>query len=284
MKIVVIGATGFLGTKLNNILSKKHEVIGTYYKKKEKNLEYLDASNFEEVKKFLLSHKPNIIIDTIGLANFSICEKNPKLAEKINYLTAKNIAKISKLINAKIIFISSSYIFDGRKGDYNEEDIPTPSSEYGKTKLMAEKEFLKIKGSIILRVDFFYGYNGKNKNNGIIDEVFPKKEIYVRNPEQIKSPILIDDIAKIIEFLIKEEKSGIFNIASKEKMKKYDLLKILAETLNEKCKISINSIENPNLNIPHISTLNISKIENLGIKTHSLKDGIKIIREQIKNN
>lgn len=280
MKIAIIG-TGFLGTKILEFFSEKHKTVGTYFEKKEKGLHYLDATKFEDVEDFLLKHRPDVVIDTIGLSNYSICEKNPELAEKINYLTAKNISKVSKLINAKMIFISSIYVFDGKKGEYTEEDLPNPINVYGKTKIMAEEEVLKIKDSIILRIDILYGYNGKDEDNGLIDELFPKKEIEVRNPEQIRHPILTDDVARIIEFLVEKKESGIFNAASKEKIKKYDFLKTLAESLNEKCKILIPQTENSNLIFPNTSTFNTSKIENLGIKTHTLKEGIEIIKKQI---
>ena len=73
MKIVIVGASGFLGTKLMDILSKNHEVIGIDINENNK-ISYLDATDFEEVREFLEKHKPEVIIDTVGIPDYSICE------------------------------------------------------------------------------------------------------------------------------------------------------------------------------------------------------------------
>ena len=167
MKIVIFGAGGFLGTKLMKILSKDYEVIGTDINGKE-GMTKLDATNKQEIKVFLLNHKPDVVIDTIALTSSVACEKNQELAKKLNYETAKNIAEVCKLISAKMIFISSSYIFNGEKGDYKETDKANSLLEYSKTKIIAEEEVLKLDNSIVLRVDIMYGYNGKTKSKRVL--------------------------------------------------------------------------------------------------------------------
>src|SRR3989344_7038530 len=143
MKIAVIGASGFLGRKCYDSLSKENEVVGTYFGKKHNYLIELDATKKEDVESFLHKYKPEVVIDTVALTSSTKCEQNPDLAESLNYLTAKNISEISKEIGAKVFFISSSYVFDGEKGNYVEEDPANPLNVYGKTKLMAEREVLK---------------------------------------------------------------------------------------------------------------------------------------------
>ncbi|PJA71274.1 NAD(P)-dependent oxidoreductase, partial [Candidatus Pacearchaeota archaeon CG_4_9_14_3_um_filter_30_11] len=135
MKIAIFGSLGFLGTKLKNVFLKSgHQILGI--DNNESSEFKIDATNFEQVSSFLEKERPDLIIDTIGLTSSLECEKYPNKAILLNYKTAKNISQASKKINIPLIFISSSYVFDGKKGNYSEEDKPSPLNEYGKTKVL----------------------------------------------------------------------------------------------------------------------------------------------------
>ena len=266
------------------ILSIDHEVVGTYSKTNINGLYKLNATNKEEVSKFLLEHNPDVVINTIALTSSVACEKNPKLAEELNYSTAKNITEISKEIGAAVVFISSSYVFDGLSGNYTEEDIPNPTTQYGKTKVMAEKKILELKNGIVLRVDTMYGYNGKEYNTGIIQNIFSNKDIVLGNPDQMRQPLLADDLADIIVSLVKEKKKGIFNVAGPDKISMLNFIKKLKLLTRNESKIHI--LEEKNLSVRALknSTLDISKINSIGIKTHSLDKGLGIITKQLIEN
>lgn len=282
MKIAIIGASGFLGTKLMNVLSKEHEVIGTYSNNKKDSLLRLDATNEIEVKQFLLKNKPELVIDTIALTSSVVCEKDPSLCEALNYKTAKNILEACKIINAKMVFFSSTYIFDGEKGNYNEEDTPNPLNEYGKKKVMAEKELLNYPSSIILRVDIMYGFNGKNEENGVFGgSILEGNKVELRIPDQVRTPLFVDDVPRAILFLVEKNQTGIFNLAGKDKIKMIDFLKDL-ERIVRKDSLVTSAISNEKslVKTPLNSTLNISKIERLGFKPHSLKEGLKLLENQ----
>lgn len=282
MKIAIIGGSGFLGTKLMNILSKDNEVIGTYSKNKKENLVQLDATNEHKVKDFLLKHKPDVVIDTIALTSSVACEKDPILCKLLNYQTAKNILEGCKLINATMVFFSSTYIFNGEKGNYGEEEIPTPLNEYGKTKIMAEKEILKYPNSIIIRVDIMYGFNSKNEKNGVFGgSILSGNKTELRIPDQLRQPLFADDVPDTILFLLKKEKKGIFNLAGKTKIKMIDFLKSMEKIIREESLVSISSDQNQShVQMPFNATLNTSKIENLGFKIHSFEEGLKLLKKQ----
>ena len=220
MKIIIFGAAGFLGTKLMNYLSKDNKIIGADINKEE-NIEKIDATDKEEVRIFLLNHKPDIVVDTVALTSSVACEKNPELGKKLNYQTAKNIAEACKEIGVKMIFISSSYVFDGEKGDYDEKDETNATNEYAKTKLMAEEEVLKLKNSLVLRIDMIYGmYKGKVRYGaGFIED-----GAEVGYSDQIKKPLFVEDVPKIILELIQKDEKGIFHLGGPETMKMIDFL------------------------------------------------------------
>ena len=281
MKIAIIGSSGFLGTKLMKILSKYHNVIGASRNPRQGEIP-LDATDKQQVRNFLFYQRPNIVIDTVALTSSADCESNPQKAYDLNYLTTKNIAQFCKEIKAKMIFISSSYVFDGENKNYKEEDFPNPLNEYGKTKLMAEKEVLNLENSIVIRLDIMYGYNGKNQQNGVFDMILSRKLIELREPNQIKAPVFIEDVASIILELIDKDQRGIFHVAGNDKISILKFLKKLEKIVRETSKISVLKNNKIKLKIPKDSSLDISKIKKLKIKTHSLDEGLEILKEQFK--
>jgi dTDP-4-dehydrorhamnose reductase len=282
MKIVIIGACGFLGTKLISFLSQKNEVIGADIRPDSERIIRLDAADKNAVRNFLLKINPEIVIDTVALTSSVACEKNPKLAYKLNYLTAKNIAEVCKEINTKMIFISSTYLFDGKKGNYNEEDEIKPVNEYGRTKSLAEKEVFKLDKYLLIRLDVMYGYNGKDKPNGVFNWILAGDEVALREPYQIRQPILVEDVVSAINILIEKNKKGVFHLAGPTRIKMIDFLKKLETLMRKESKIKI-SFKKPEIEmkIPLNATLDISKMTKLGIKTCSLEEGIGIIRKQL---
>ncbi len=280
MKIVIFGLSGFFGTKALEVLFKNNEVIGAGITTEEKFK--VDATSKSEVRKFLLKYKPQVVIDSIGLTSSMQCEQNPDLAYSLNYLTAKNISEVVHEIGAIMVFISSSYIFDGKRGNYTEKDQPSPENEYARTKIMAEKEILKNPKSIILRVDIMYGYNGINKKNGVFDMILSGNQIQLREPNQLRQPVFIDDVLEIIRGLINKKQFGIFHVAGSTRIKMSDFLKKLELLVRKDSKIGIsNAKPELEIKIPKNATLDTSKIKKLGIKTHSLDEGLNIMKRQL---
>jgi len=280
MKIVIIGASGFLGTKLMNLLLKENEVIGASIPFSG-NFKELDATNKEQVFYFLKKENPEVVIDLVALTSSLACEQNPKLCKKLNFETAKNIADACKEINATMIFVSSSYVFDGKKGNYTEEDITNPLNQYGKYKVLAEKEVLKLKKSIVLRTAIMYGYNGKDKPNGVFDKVLSGENIILGDPTQLRNPLFVDDVAVIISSLLKKKQSGLFHMAGPENMTMFDFLKKLEGIVRKDSKIVLDFPKKSLVVHPKKDTLDISKLNLLGIKTHSFKEGLKLLKKQV---
>lgn len=278
MKIVIFGGEGFLGTKLKEIFLKRgHAVFDVGYRKKSKYK--VDATIQSQVSKFLKSKRPDIIIDVVALTNSVECEKNKALAKKLNFTTAKNISLASREVSAKLFFISSSYVFNGERGNYSEEDKTSAQGAYAETKLHAEREILKEEINTVLRVDLLYGYNKNNRPNGIFGKILSGEKIFLGNPNQIRSPLFIEDVPEIIERLYLLKKSGIFHLAGPDKIKMVDLILKLEKLIRRDSKIYL--IKSKKLLVPakKDSSLRISKINKLDIKTTSIKEGLKLIKE-----
>ncbi len=283
MKILIIGG-GFLGTRLYHHFSKNHEVVLATLNQKNSNDIPLDATNPKEVDILFEKIKPKVVIHTVALTSSVACENNPDLAKKLNFETTKNVAQAARKFNSKIFFISSSYLFDGLVGNYLESDEPKSSLVYSKYKIQAEKEVLKLKDSVVLRVDIMYGYNSPNEKNSFLDSILNELEITIGNPNQIRSPVLVEDVAKSILEITDKNASGIFNIVGDEKIKHLDFLNKLSKGLGKNPKIKIMKESDLSVKPLNNSSLNNSKIKSLGIKFHSLGEGINLIEARLVNS
>lgn len=281
MKIIIFGASGFLGEKIFNELSKEHEVIGTCFSSEENSLSKIDASNFNEVNSFLKTQKPNIVIDAIALSSSLDCERNPNKCKRINYITAKNIAQSCNEINAKMIFISSSYVFDGEKGDYFEEDKENPKNEYSRWKVEAEKEVSKLNDYLILRIDLLFGVYKRKIRFGT--RLLDKNKIELGFPNQIRSPIFSNDVPKMIKGLIKKNQKGVFHLSYLEKISSVEFIKKLFQISGMKEKIEMVDSSNWIVKSPKDSSLNPSKIISIGININSLEEGLNQLKEEINH-
>jgi len=288
MKILIIGASGFVGEKIYNVLSSDFEVIGTYSTKKKHNFEHLDMSNRESVIKLISKIKPNVVIHTAGITNVDFFEENPEEIQRVNIQGAKNIIHACLKINSKLIDISTDYVFDGEKGNYTEEDRPNPISVYGKAKL-EEEDLVKNSGLnyLILRISVPYGYNAsydkQTFEKWIINNLKNNKEIKVID-DQFNTPTLIDDIANAVKKLIELNRTGIYHVTGSEKISRYDFALKVTEIfgLNEDL---IKKLKTKDLNWkakrPKDSSLNINKLRKEGINMSNINEGLNKMKKQM---
>ncbi len=283
MKILITGAHGLLGTKLMKILSKKFDVIGTDIKDSDYQL---DISIKKKVIVLFNKIKPDIIIHCAAYTDVDGCEINKKQAYNVNVIGTKNIAKASELINAKLMYISTDFVFDGKKGNYNEKDKPNPLSYYAQTKYEGEKFVREHPNHLIARSSVLYGYNHENDNfnftKWIIDSLKEGKQLRIVT-DQINSPTLIDDIAYALIKLF--DKNGIYNVVGPEAMSRYGFAVKIAEVFgfDKKLITPITSKEFPQKAVrPKDVSLDISKIKKLGIKMSNVKKGAMKIKKQMR--
>ena len=279
MKIAIFGI-GFLGSKLMEFFSKKFEVVGVDINPKNNLIRELDATNEKEIEDFLFKEKPDIVVDTIAIASYFVCENNHELCERINYDTAINIVKLCEKINAQMIFISSSYVFDGQKGNYSETDLTNATNEYARLKILGEKMVLKLKKSIVIRAEPMYGFDKQENQLKAGTNTF-ENDVKTGYSDIIRNPVFINDIPKIILNLIQNNQKGIFHIAGPNKMKWSEFLIKLASLINAEDKIISIDISNWVLKPPHDSSLNTLKIASLGIKTTPFEIALKELGREI---
>ena len=232
MKVVVLGI-GFQGgyvldtLKINGISSE-----GTNYQNISNSIK-LNATNIEEVEKYLISVKPETVINCVGIGDIDFLEKNPTIAYKINSDSAKNIAKICNKLGIYMIHISTDSVFDGQTGMYKENDKVNPLNIYTKSKIIAE-DYVQdnAKNSVIIRTNF-YGFDKKNRwfFNWIINSLSSGKKI-TGFTDLIFNPLEIFNLSNLLIELTTIKHEGILHLSSNDFLSKYDFIMKVASVFN----------------------------------------------------
>ena len=218
MKILITGASGQLGKVLLDILKTKHTDIGYIDKAYDKakviptSSTDLNICNYNNVWKYVLELNPDIIINTAAYTDVDGCETNKTLAFKVNSLGARNLAIAAEEVRAKLIHISTDYVFSG-KGDspFKEYDLTHPVGVYGRTKLMGEQYIRDFSSQyIILRTSWLYSKYRKNFVKTIIKISQQRNSLDVVN-DQIGNPTNAEDLAYHIFKIALTKEYGIYH-------------------------------------------------------------------------
>ena len=217
------------------------------------------------------------------------CKKNKRISNKLNIIKTKKL--IEELVWHKIyfIFFSSEQVFDGKKGNYKEEDLPNPISLYGKQKYIIENFIKKItQNYCIFRIAKTYGNN--LHDNTLISDFLKKskdKSLVYAAKDQKFSPLYVFDLVKITNFFLKKKIIGTYNIGGNEKISRYNLYKTFNNLLKNNKQYSRVKLFKINLkyfkffeNRPLNLTFNIKRL--LKIINFELADIKQIFLKTVK--
>ena len=236
MKIMITGCKGQLGNELQTIIKNKRSEIGPVPEGVvgaeviPVDIEDLDITDASAVLKFVGSHKPDVIINCAAMTNVDGCETNYETAFKVNAAGVRNLACAAESIGAKLIHVSTDYVFagDGKK-PYIEWDIVNPQSVYGASKALGEKYALSFcKRTFIVRTAWLYGYVGKNFVKTVRRVIREKGAITVVN-DQLGNPTNANDLAHHLLKLAVTEDYGIYHCTGKGECSWYDFAVKIAE-------------------------------------------------------
>ena len=194
MKILVTGCNGQLGHAMQEISTYLSEWTWKFT-----DLPELDITNPEQVNQTVKNFQPGWIINAAAYTDVDGAETNQELAFRVNAEGPHNLAKAVIEANAKLVHISTDYVFDGTKNEpYTETDQPNPLQVYGKSKLEGET-LIQETGvpGIIIRTSWLYGTHGNNFVKTILRLADEKDEIQVVD-DQIGSPTYVGDLAEAI--------------------------------------------------------------------------------------
>lgn len=207
--IVILGAGGMLASALEKILNDSGLQFYSFSEDK------LDITNLDTLRSRLFQVNPSIVINTAAYTDVDGCEENVDLAFAVNAAGAGNVAKVSVELGAKLIHISTDYVFSGKKqSTYKPTDITDPQSIYGKSKLEGETA---IKSScneyLILRTSWLFGPWGGNFVQTMLNLVNTGQKIKVVN-DQRGCPTYTLDLAKALKNLARSELTGTHHLTN----------------------------------------------------------------------
>lgn len=210
MKVLVTGANGQLGYNVVKELQKQNiECYGAVRKD-------FDIVDFEATEKFITNYMPDAVIHCAAYTAVDKAEDEQGLCYLVNASATENIAEICKKINAKMLYISTDYVFDGTKDSFYEvDDKPNPINVYGKTKLLGEQAVQKILDKyFIVRISWVFGEHGNNFVKTMLRLGKERKEINVV-ADQYGSPTYTADLAPLLIEMIQTEKYGVYHATNK---------------------------------------------------------------------
>lgn len=218
MKVFIAGASGLVGSNcLKHFTEQGWEVVGSYFSYEVPGTVYYntlepgDAKNFD-IKDF----QPDVIVHCGAMTHVDNCELQPEESYRQTVQSTMNLVAVAKECNARFVYMSTDYVFDGTDGPYVEEDKVNPISVYGRHKLEAEQYALnEIPGTLVLRVTNIYGHEARGKNfvARIVQQCKDKQKLTLKLPyDQYACPTNAWDIARSMFLLLRDGKTGIYHI------------------------------------------------------------------------
>lgn len=225
MRILVTGANGQLGREISRQFGAQHELILT-------DIDSLDITNHNQVRNLFAQTKPQAVIHCAAYTNVDGAEADFDGAFKVNVIGSQNLASQCLEYGARMVYVSTDYVFDGETNSPYCEYSPTnPQSVYGKTKLMGEAVVQKIVSRhYIVRTAWLYG-EGNNFVRTMLRLAQEKDNLQVVN-DQIGSPTYTKDLAQTIFRLLATDAYGIYHASCNGQCSWYDFAVKIFELKN----------------------------------------------------
>ena len=254
MKVLVLGASGLVGGNCVKVFESKEnvDVVGTYFSFETENTVFFDTLNPQNPENFNVDEfKPNVIVHCGALTHVDYCEDHQEESYQKTVQSTLNAIELCKKFNAKLVYLSTDYVFDGTKGFYKEEDEVNPLSIYGKHKLEAELAVKKeLADFVIVRITNVYGdeVRGKNFIARLSVNMQKGEPMELRLPyDQYATPANAFDIAKAIWLLVNDKKVGIYHFGSTDYLNRIQLCQKVAQYFGHD-KVVINPISTKEMN------------------------------------
>lgn len=215
MRIAIIGSTGQLGTDLVKVLQEagKYQVIPLSHAE-------IECTKPDSVRAALMRSCPQVVVNCAAFVRVDECEDKPEEAFLVNALGALHVARSCAELNTLCVYISTDYVFDGKKGEsYTEEDKPCPINVYGTSKLAGEHLVSQACPMwLVVRMASLFGRVGaRGKGGNFLETVLSKARAGepLRVVSDIRmSPTYSYDAARVLERLIWQEATGIFHVTN----------------------------------------------------------------------
>jgi dTDP-4-dehydrorhamnose reductase len=245
VRILITGASGFVGSHLGVRLTGEHEVLGLVFRSK-KLLPFshrqVDLTSGKPVRLLIESFKPNVIVHCAACSKIVECEDHPDLAADLNIEATTGLVREAERLHAKVIFLSTDQVFSGDKGGYRESDATGPLGRYGLTKLEGEQIVLRSSArALVIRSNSVVGRSfgfGESFSDMVVRRLGSGQSI-VLFEDQYRSPIHIRSMVEILHAACVTELSGLLHAGGPKRMSRLQIGYALARS----CGLSPDLIE-----------------------------------------
>jgi len=239
LRILITGASSLPGFKTTiEALKRGHSVLALYYKNpitiRHERLKIMevDIRNISELNSVVINYKPECVIHMAALGDVDLCEKERDLAWKTTAEPSIALARLASSIKFFSVYLSTDYVFDGERGNYDEDDVPNPINYYGLVKMVGEVAFMSSGADYaIVRASSIYGLGpGRVNFAKFLIEKIEKGEEVRALIDQYTSPTYAQLLGEAVLEIVERGLVGIFHVAG-ERMSRYEFALKIAEKL-----------------------------------------------------
>ena len=227
--ILITGANGQLGHEMRNVLADDQRFNAVFTDVAGDNIVTLDITDEAAVEQMVSNHSIKVIVNCAAYTAVDAAEDNEPLAARLNADAVGILARVAKRHGARMVHISTDYVFDGQSCIPYTEEMPTcPQSAYGRTKLDGERQLLNALGNdaVVLRTAWLYSPYGKNFVKTMLSLGKDKPALKVVF-DQVGSPTCARDLARAIVTVLSAEQwhGGIYHFSNEGVISWYDFTK-----------------------------------------------------------
>jgi dTDP-4-dehydrorhamnose reductase len=244
--VAVSGSNGLLGRKLVRAAEARYRVLAMDVAEeppvRSGRVEYVrcDVMDADLVARTLGTARPAWVFHTAAFTDVDACESHRETAWSVNVVGAENVALACAGLGARMVHLSTDYVFDGAHGPYTEIDTPNPISHYGATKLESERAVASVlPGALIVRTMVLYGFEPAVRPNFVTWLVakLRRSEPVRIVTDQFGNPTLADDLAAALLVLSDRGAEGIFHAAGAEWLSRHAFALRVAEVFGLDCSL-----------------------------------------------
>lgn len=281
--IFIVGGSGYLGTHLCLRLRDHYKVFATYHKSPTQipgvTFFPLDAMKRDFAKRLVYAIRPEIILFVAGSNDVAWAEKNPRDADRIHTGGSVNISTVSEIFQPKFIYLSNSYVFDGKRGNYHETDVVLPDTALGKSKLSSEN-FIKSKSLnfCILRSSPVFG-RGNHKHPSLVDQLrvsLAKNQRIELSNDAYHSWVSMPHFLQAVEGLIENsQRNKVYHLGGLTRATAFDFGRAFAQEFG----YSPDLIQPLGARTPELDfSLNSSQLlKQIGMRTEELRSSLSLL-------
>lgn len=225
-KILLTGASGFLGWHIQQLAKNNCILIGTCHKNKTgSDLISVDITDYEALEELFQHTNPDAVIHAAAMTKPNECEEEPEISHKINVDASANIAGLCSDNGIPLLFTSSDLVFDGKNAPYKESDPTNPMSLYGEQKVKAEEKILSIyPQTLICRMPLMFGISNQDSSNHfatMINQIRIGKTVKLF-ADEFRTPVSGTTAAQALLNYIGQA-SGILHLGGRERISRFEM-------------------------------------------------------------